>query len=166
MWLSANLGCRSETCCTWLVANTRRKNRHLDTIAQLCRAISSQLRYVSTIGKNLLNSNTSSGPLAAEIGSGVWGTLANFDVFRVLATLLHSTLVVGVSQTLRHWTEGATYNRQGGITLGIGPHSSWYRFHRLNATNSDKYWNELKSWTPTSRNHELVSSCHDPPTSS
>jgi len=35
--------------------NTRRKkvakNRHLGTIAQLCRAISSQLRHVLTIGK-------------------------------------------------------------------------------------------------------------------
>ena len=30
------------------------KNRHLVTIAQLCRAISSQLRHVSTIGKKLL----------------------------------------------------------------------------------------------------------------
>jgi len=29
------------------------KNRHLGTIAQLCRAISSQLRHVSTIGKKL-----------------------------------------------------------------------------------------------------------------
>jgi len=28
-----------------------RQNRHLGTIAQLCRAISSQLRHVSTIGK-------------------------------------------------------------------------------------------------------------------
>jgi len=28
------------------------KNRHLGTIAQLCRAISSQLIHVSTIGKN------------------------------------------------------------------------------------------------------------------
>jgi len=28
------------------------KNHHLGTIAQLCRAISSQLRHVSTIGKN------------------------------------------------------------------------------------------------------------------
>ena len=28
------------------------KSRHLSTIAQLCRAISSQLRHVSTIGKN------------------------------------------------------------------------------------------------------------------
>jgi len=89
--------------CTWLAANTGRKkgakNRHLGTIAQLCRAISLQLRHVSTIGKkNLLSSNTSStcpdnmvnfGPLTAEIGSGVWGTPANFNGFRVLAALLH-----------------------------------------------------------------------------
>jgi len=37
-----------------------------------------------------------------------------------LAELLHGTLVVGVSQTLRRWTEGATYIRQAVITLGIG----------------------------------------------
>jgi len=37
----------------------------------------------------------------AEIGSGVWGTPANFNRFRVLAALLHGTLVVGISQTLR-----------------------------------------------------------------
>jgi len=37
------------------------KNRHLGTIAQLCQAISLQLRHVSTIGKkNLLSSYTSS----------------------------------------------------------------------------------------------------------
>jgi len=61
-------------------------------------------------GKNLLNSNMSStcshnmanfGPLMAEIGSGVWCTPANFNGFHILATLLHGTLVVGVSQTLR-----------------------------------------------------------------
>ena len=60
--------------------------------------------------KNLLSSNISStclqnmvnfGPLAAEIVSGVWGTPENFNWFRVLAALLHGTLVVGVSQTLR-----------------------------------------------------------------
>ena len=55
--LSANFGCRSETCCTRLAENTGRKkvtkNRHLGTIAQLCRAISSQLRHISTIGKKL-----------------------------------------------------------------------------------------------------------------
>ena len=58
--------------------------------------------------KNLLSSNISAtcphnmlnfGPLAAEIVSLVWGTPGNFNGFRVLAALLHSTLVVGVSQT-------------------------------------------------------------------
>jgi len=75
------------------------KNRHLGTIAQLCWAVSSQLRHISTIGeKNLLSSNISStrprnmmnfGPLTAEIGSEVCGTPANFNGFHVLATLLH-----------------------------------------------------------------------------
>jgi len=41
-----------------LAENTGRKkvakNRHLGTIAQLCRAISLQLRHVSTIGKKLV----------------------------------------------------------------------------------------------------------------
>jgi len=30
------------------------KNRHLGTIAQLCLAVSSQLKHVSTIGKKLV----------------------------------------------------------------------------------------------------------------
>ena len=41
------------------------------------------------------------GPLATEIVSLVWGTPGNFNGFCVLAVLLHGTLVVGVSQTLR-----------------------------------------------------------------
>ena len=57
---SANLECRSEMCCTQLAENTGCKIRRLQTVAQSCRAISSQLRNVSTIGKNLLNSNISS----------------------------------------------------------------------------------------------------------
>ena len=106
---------------------------HLGTIAQLCRAISSQLRHVSTIGKNLLSSNISStcphnmvnfGPLAAEIISLVWGTPGNFNGFRVLAALLVGTPVLGISQTLWRWTEGATYIWRAAITLGIGPHFS------------------------------------------
>ena len=43
------------------------------------------------------------GPLAAEICWRVWDTPAHFNGFRILAPLLHGTLVllVGVSQTLR-----------------------------------------------------------------
>jgi len=58
------------------------------------------------------------GALAAEIGSLVCGTPANFNGFRVLAALLHGTLVVGVSQTLHCWTEGAIYVRQGSHHIG------------------------------------------------
>jgi len=70
----------------------------MGTIAQLCRAISSQLRHISTIGKNLLSSNMSStcphnmvnfGPIAAETGLPVWGTPPNLNRLRVLAALLH-----------------------------------------------------------------------------
>jgi len=45
-------------CCTRLAANTGRKNdaqnRHLRTIAQLCRTVSSQLSHVSTTGQKLV----------------------------------------------------------------------------------------------------------------
>jgi len=58
------------------------------------------------------------GLLTAEICWRVWGTPANFNAFGVLAVLLHGALVVGVSQTLRRWIEGATYIRQGGHHVG------------------------------------------------
>jgi len=48
----------------------------------------------------LLNMSSQYGELwstMAEIGSGVWDTPANFNGFRVLAALLHATLVEGVS---------------------------------------------------------------------
>ena len=112
---SANLECRYEMCCTQLTAHAGPKKspkiHHLGTIAQFCRAISSQLRHESTVGKNLLNSNISPtrphsmvnfGLLADEFVSLVWGTPANFNGSRVLAALLHGTLVLGVSETLRH----------------------------------------------------------------
>ena len=54
------------------------------------------------------------GLLAAEICWWVWGTPGNFNRFCILAALLHGTLVVTISQTLRRWTEGAIYIWQGG----------------------------------------------------
>jgi len=90
--------------------NNSPKNRHLGTIAQLSRAIYSQLKVRIDNRKNLLSSNISFmcphnimkfDPLAGEIGPVVWGTPVNFNGFRVLAALLHGTSVLGVSQTLR-----------------------------------------------------------------
>jgi len=55
---SANLECRSEMYCTRLAEKYRtQKNRQkcqLRTVARLCRAISSQLRHISTIRKKLV----------------------------------------------------------------------------------------------------------------
>jgi len=126
---------RSETYCKRLAADAGRKksskNRHLVTIAQFCRAISSQLRHVSTIGKKLLSANISStcahnmvnfGPLAAEIDPVVWGTHANFNGFRVLAALLHDTRVLGVSTLCGVEERAPPIFGRAAITLGIDPH--------------------------------------------
>jgi len=72
-----------------------KQQRHHEDIVQLCRATSSAMSPPH--GHNMVNF----GVLAAEICWRVCGTPANFNGFRVLAALLHSTLVVGVSQTLR-----------------------------------------------------------------
>jgi len=64
------------------------------------------------------------GAVTAEIGPLVWGTPANFNGFRVLATLLHGTLVVGVSQTF------AALNR-GRHLYSAGRPSRWALAHIL-----------------------------------
>ena len=61
------------------------------------------------------------GLLAAEILSLVWGNPANFNGFRVLSALLHTTLVVGVSQT-------AAFNR-GRHLYSAGRPSGWALAH-------------------------------------
>ena len=83
-------------CCMRLAGNTEPKNdakhRHLRIIAQLCWAICSQPRHVSTIGKKVakqqyplhMSSHYGNfGSLTAEICWWVWGTPANFNGFRV-----------------------------------------------------------------------------------
>jgi len=130
--LSANLGCRSEMCCRRLAENTGRINdakiiisapphifvglylRNYGIYRQSEKIVKQQYIRLPHGRRNMVNFS----PLAAEIGSGVWDTPANFNGFGVLAALLHGTLVVGVSQTLRRWTEGATYVRQGNDHVG------------------------------------------------
>ena len=63
------------------------------------------------------------GPLAAEIIWLVWGTPGDFNGFRVLAALLHGTLVVGISQT-------AALNR-GHHLYSAGRPSRWALAHIL-----------------------------------
>jgi len=137
VWPSVNLEYRSEMCCTQLAENTGRKkvakNRHLGTIAQLCQAISSQLRHISTTGKNLLSSSMSfrCPPQYGEHGelrpTSGWDPLASlghptkFQLVSRLGSVTAWHVVVGVSQTLRRWIEGATYVRQGDHHVGHWP---------------------------------------------
>jgi len=58
------------------------------------------------------------GPLTAELGLGVW---APQQISTGLASLLHGTPAVGVSESLRRGTEGATYILQGGHYVGHWP---------------------------------------------
>jgi len=102
----------SEMCCTRLTANTgRKKSLFWHHRATLSGSIFAAEACIDNWKKNLLNADTSStcphnvvnfGLLTAEIRWRVWSTPANFNGFRVLAALLHGTVVVGVSQTLRH----------------------------------------------------------------
>jgi len=113
--LSANLGCRSETCCPRLAQNAGRKKspkklplaHHRTALSGYIFAIKAR---IDNRKKNFLSTDISSrcphnmvnfGLLAAEIGPVLLGTPANFNGFRVLAALLHGSQVVGVSQTLR-----------------------------------------------------------------
>jgi len=66
------------------------------------------------------------GPLAAEIVSLVWGTPGNFNGFRVLAALLHGTLVVAVNQNCGVEQRAPPIFGRATITLGIGLHSSYF----------------------------------------
>jgi len=105
---SANLERRSEMCRARFAGNTGSKKipfwHHHTTLSGYIFGTKACIDN----RKNLLNSNTSStcpdnmvnfGIIAAEICWRLWGTTANG--FRVLAALLHGTLVVGVSHTLR-----------------------------------------------------------------
>ena len=132
--LSANLRCMSETCCTRLAGNAGRKkvakNRHLGTIAQSCRAISSQLRHVSTIGKKLVKQRyvlhmfpqySELWPTDGWDPSGSLRHPCKFQRVSRLGSVTARHLVAGVSQTLRRWTEGATCVRQGDHHVGHWP---------------------------------------------
>jgi len=83
-------------CCTRLGENTtygkKRKNRRLRTIAQLCWAISSQLRQVSTVGKtvkqqHLLNMFSQYGELRPANGRDRFGNLGHPSKFQRISHL-------------------------------------------------------------------------------
>ena len=118
-----------------LAANTGRKKSPKIAILQLHRAISSQLKHVSTIGKEklvkqqyVLHMYPQYGELQPTSGWDPFVSLGHPCKFQRVSRLGSVTarhIAVGVSQTLRRWTEGATDIRQGGHHVGHRPHSSF-----------------------------------------
>jgi len=103
----------SEMCCTRLAGNTGRKNDAKKSPSAHYRITLSGYIFATKAyidnRKKMLNSNifyrrphnmANFGPLTAEIGSGVWGTPANFNGFRLLASLLHRRRSPEANQTL------------------------------------------------------------------
>ena len=114
------------------------KNRHFGTIAQLCRAISLELRHVSTIVKNLLNNNTSSTCPDNMVN------LRPAKGWDLLASLRHPCKFQRVSRlgsvTARHSSSGrqpnfAAFNR-GRHLYSAGRPSGWALAHILVSFNS------------------------------
>jgi len=132
--LSANLRRRSETCCTRLAENTGlkkvAKNRHLGTIAQLLSGYIFTTKALIDNRKKLfkhqylLHMSSQYGELRPTNG---WDQLTSlghpckFQLVSRLGSITARHLVVSVSQTLRCWTEGATYIRQGDHHVGHWP---------------------------------------------
>jgi len=141
--LGANLGYRSETCCTRLAeiqdATTHQKTPSGHHRTNLSGYIFATKAHIDNPKKKLLNSNNRStcphnmvnfGPLAAEICWRVCGTTANFNGFRVLASLLQRRRSTEANQTLhRVWPSPGLVHYiyifggscpRAAITLGIG----------------------------------------------
>ena len=129
--LRANLRWRSKTCWTRLAeiqdAKTRQKSpsgHHCTTLSDYIFATKAHVdnRKKTVQQQYLLDMSSEYGKVWPTNGWDRFGYLGhpipNVNGFRVLAALLHGTLVVGVSRTLRPWTEGATYIRQGGHHVG------------------------------------------------
>ena len=115
VWPRANLECRSEMCCMRLTGNAGPKKKsskihHLGTIAQLCRAISLQLRHVLSIERKLVKQqylphvSLQYGVLQPTSGCDRFVSLGDPSKFQQvsrLGSVLHGTLVVGVGETVR-----------------------------------------------------------------
>jgi len=71
------------------------------------------------------------GPLAAEIGSVVCGTAGNFNGFRVIGSVTAQHSSIGRQANCGVGKRAPRIFARAAITLGIGPHSSYYLLCQL-----------------------------------
>jgi len=127
-------------CCKRLAGNTGHKsdakNRHLSTIAQLCRAISSQLRHVSTSGKQvvmqqyLLKMSLQYGELRPTNG---WDRLAGLGHPIIFQWVLRLGSITARQSSSGHQPNFAALNRGCHLCL-TGRPSRWALAHILVVT--------------------------------
>jgi len=110
-------------CCTRLAEIQDAKNRHLGTIAQLCRAVSSQRRHISTIGKNFLNSNISS------IMSKQYGKLQPTNGWDRFVTLGHPSKFQEVSRLGVIYCSDVAYRTSTKVCTMFGRLLGWYTMY-------------------------------------
>jgi len=144
--LSVNLECRSEIAACGSLKNTGRKNyaknRHLGTIAQVCQAISSQLRHASTIGKSvkhqfLIYMSLQYGELRPTRGWDRFVSLGHPNKFQRVSRLGFVTAATSLNGGQPNFARCVAVSWAGtlqrpppifgrvAVTLGIDPHSSF-----------------------------------------
>ena len=82
------------------------------------------------------------GSKTAEICWRVWGTPANFNRFRILAALLHGTLVVGVSQTVALNRGRDLYSAGRPSRWALAHISSWKKYSVFSQLLNDMQCND------------------------
>jgi len=120
---SVNLECRSEMCCTRLAENTGRKKSpsgpHRTTLSGYIFATKAHIdnRKKKLVKQQyVLQMSPRYGELRLTSGWDRFVSLGHLTKFQLVSRLISVTarhVVVGISQTLRRWIEGATYVRQG-----------------------------------------------------
>ena len=131
------------------------KSRHLGTIPQLCRAISSQLRHISTIGKKLVKQHLYMSPQYGELRP-----TSGWDRFVSLGHPCKFQLVSGLgSVTARHSSSGRQPNfaalNRGRHLCSAGRPSRWALAHILVSISFHRLISAVADWISTILPHVL-----------
>jgi len=117
--------------CTQLAGNAGPKNNHLGTITELCGAISSQLRHVSTIGKKLVKQQCLphiSSHYGERWPTSGWDLLASLRHPCKFQLVSHLGSVTALHSSSGHQPNFAALNR-GHCLYSAGRPSHWALAH-------------------------------------
>ena len=145
----------------------RKKDRHLRTIAQLCRAESSQLRHVSIIGKKLvkqqylLHMSTQYSELRSTSGWERFGCLRHPNKFQRVSRLGFVTAATSFIRSQPFFARCLAISRAGTLYVHFsGAFTPWRNFatcklHFASKSSVRLYWQHyctaLDQWAPAAK---------------